>query len=168
MVKGQNLVVRRAQAGDAERVASFVNRALHGRVRVEPRGVIARLGDVGFLVAEEDDALLGFIGWHVENLVACVTDLLIWPDRQRELVGRALFEEMEAQAMDLQAEAVLLFLPPSRFSELMPFFEALGYQLRTVSELPRAWREMAYQAGREDEDHMPVKQLRSDRVIRPL
>jgi N-acetylglutamate synthase-like GNAT family acetyltransferase len=164
----QGLLVRRAQARDAERVAEFVNRALHGRVSIRPRQVIGRLGEVGFLMAEEDHAMLGLIGWHVENLVACVTDVLIWPASEREMVGRALFDEMEAQAIGLQAEAVLLLLPVSRLSELMPFCEAFGYGLRRVEDLPPAWREMACQAGREDEDDMPVKQLRSDRVIRPL
>jgi N-acetylglutamate synthase-like GNAT family acetyltransferase len=167
-ILGHDLVVRRAQASDAGRVADFVNRALRGRVTVQPRAVISRLGEVGFLVAQEDDALLGLVGWHVENLVACVTDVLIWPAHEREVVGRALFEEMEAQAIDLQAETALLFLPPSRFSELMPFCASLGYRLHRVGELPRAWREMAHQAGREDDDQMPVKQLRSDRVVRPL
>jgi N-acetylglutamate synthase-like GNAT family acetyltransferase len=164
----QDLVVRRAQAGDAKRVADFVNRALQRRVDVQPRMVMSRLGEVGFLVAEEDDVLLGLIGWHVENLVACVTDLLIWPAAERERIGRALFKEMEAQATMLQAEAAILFLPPSRFTELMAFCGAFGYVLHTVGELPRAWREMAHEAGREDEDNMPVKQLRSARVFRPL
>ncbi len=228
-VHERDLVVRRAQADDAKRVADFVNGALQGRVHIKPRTVIARLGEVGFLVAEERVAslpfkdgegvaslpfidgedgsqhekgersgvLLGLMGWHVENLVACVTDLLIWPARERERVGRALFEEMEAHAADLQAEAAFLVLPRSRSADLderdphdekgkrprggrpgdggrnrrggpIEFCEAFGYALRPVGELPRAWREMAHQAGREDEDDIPVKELRSDRVIRPL
>lgn len=163
----RDLVVRRARADDAERVADFVSRALLGRVNVEPSAVLERTGDVGFLVAEEDHQLLGLMGWHVENLVACVTDLLIWPAREGRRVGRALFEEMEAQAAGLHAEAALIFLPRPHAAELAAFCRALGYAWRTVDELPRVWREMARQAGYEDDD-LPVKQLRSDRVIRPL
>lgn len=164
----QAVIVRRVQVDDAERVASFVNRALHGRVEIRPRRVIERLGDVGFLLAERNDVLLGLIGWQVENLVACVTDLLIWPARERERVGRGLLSEMEKGAVELQAEAALLLLPPSRLSELLPFCESFGYELRTVADLPGAWREIAQQAGLDDRDEIPVKELRADRVARPL
>jgi hypothetical protein len=34
--------------------------------------------------------------------------------------------------------------------------------------MPRAWRETAYEAGREDDDDILVKQLRSQRVTSPL
>lgn len=168
MMDGQDVVVRRAHAADAQRVADFVNRALCGRVDVRARAVVERLGEVGFLLAERSDALLGLIGWRVENLVACVTDLLIWPAGERERVGRALLGEMEAGATELQVEAALLFLPPARLSDFVAFCEASGYRLCTVRELPRVWREMAHQAGRADDDDIPVKQLRSDRVVRPL
>lgn len=164
----RDLVVRRAQAVDARRVADFVNRALRGRVNVEPRTVLERLGDVGFLIAEEEDVLLGLIGWQVRNLVACVTDLLIWPAVDGSQVGRALFEEMEEQATGLQAEAALLLLPPSHVDKLLAFCRTLGYTRRRVDQLPRVWREVAHQAGYDGDDDLPVKQLRSDRVIRPL
>jgi N-acetylglutamate synthase-like GNAT family acetyltransferase len=149
-------------------MAGFVNRTLRGHVSVEPRTVIERLGDVGFLLAEEDGVLLGMIGWQVENLVACVTDLLIWPASERERVGRALMSEMEASAMELQVEAGLLLLPLSRLSELLGFCRAFGYEPSRVGGLPRPWREMALQAGFEDEDELPVKQFRAERVVRPL
>lgn len=164
----RDLVVRRVRADDAKRVADFVNRALRGRANIEPRAVIARAGEVGFLLAEEDHTLLGLLGWHVENLVACVTDLLIWPARERQRVGQALFREMESAALSLQAEASLLCLPPRRVPQLIAYLQDVGYLLDTVNELPRAWREMARRAGYEDQDEIPVKELRSDRVVRPL
>jgi N-acetylglutamate synthase-like GNAT family acetyltransferase len=129
---------------------------------------MARVGDVGFLLAEEDQRLLGLLGWQVENLVACVTDLLISPAHERQRVGRALFKAMESAALSLQAEAALLCLPPCRVPELVVYLEDSGYLLQTVKELPRAWREMALRAGYEDGDEIPLKELRSDRVVRPL
>ena len=164
----RDLVVRRARADDARRVADFVNRALRGRVTIEPRTVMARVGDVGFLLAEADHTLLGLLGWHVENLVACVTDLLIWPAYERQWVGQALLKEMESAALSLQAEVALLCLPPRLVPELVEYLEDSGYLLYTVKKLPRVWREMAHRAGYEDEDEVPVKELRSHRVVRPL
>ncbi|MBS3783866.1 MAG: GNAT family N-acetyltransferase [Anaerolineae bacterium] len=172
-IPGQDLAVRRAEAGDAKRVADFVNRwgtgrELEDRVEVGPRAVMRRLDETEFLLAEEGDTLLGLIGWRAENLVACVTDLLIWPADQRRRVGRALFDAMEAAATDQQAELALLVLPPSRLPEVVGFCQDVGYARRSTVELPRAWREMAHRAGCEDEEEMLIKGLRSNSVASPF
>lgn len=164
----QDVVVRRARARDAERVAAFFNRAMGGRVAVDAQAVTERLGDVGLLLAERGDVLKGVMGWNVENLVVSVTDMLIWPARERESVGRVLFNVMEASAADLQAEAALLLLPPHQIPDVLDYCQALGYGLRRVDELPRAWRDVARRAGREEEEQVLVKRLRSNRVVRPL
>jgi N-acetylglutamate synthase-like GNAT family acetyltransferase len=168
MIDRGNIVARRAQAGDGERVAGLVNSALRGRVEIDAQTVIVRLGDTGFFLAEQDDRLAGLIGWHVENLVACVTDLLIWPACERVQIGQTLFREMESAAMELYAEAALLLLPRPSGPELIAFCRALGYERRVVADLPRSWRQTAREAGREDDETILVKQLRSERVIRPL
>ncbi|MGD2144930.1 MAG: hypothetical protein PVF54_10670, partial [Anaerolineae bacterium] len=118
MADRQNVIVRRVQARDAERVASFVNRALRGRVEIDPQAVTRRSGGVGFFLAEMGNKPVGLIGWRVENLVARVADLLVWPSSTRAEVVPPLFEEMESAAMDLQAEAALLFPPSSGRDEL--------------------------------------------------
>jgi len=164
----QELHVRRARPSDAEQIAGFVNQALDRGALVDRDAVIARLGDVGLLLAEEPGALRGLLGWRVENLVACVVDLIISPARQRQGVGRVLFEEMEKAAADLQAEAAILFLPPVYPAELSSFLEELGYVPRKVATLRSAWREMAYEVGRDDSDEIPVKELAFDEVSRPL
>ena len=162
------LHVRRAKPSDAEQIAAFVNRALERDGLVDSRAVVSRLGDVGLLLGEEDGKLRGLLGWRVENLVACVVDLIISPARYRRRVGRRLFEQMEEAAEDLQAEAAILFLPPTYPAELASFLEELGYVPRKVESLRSAWREMACQAGRDDGDEIPVKELSSEEVSRPL
>jgi N-acetylglutamate synthase-like GNAT family acetyltransferase len=168
MIDKQDVVVRRVRASDVDQVASFVDRALGGRGAIEVEKVTARLGDVGFFLAEQDGRIVGLIGWSVENLVARVTDLLVWPSNRRDAVGSALFREMEDAAVGLEAEAVVLFMPRSSRSELIEFGKSLGYEPQTVADMPRAWRETAYEAGREDEDEILVKQLRSQQVTSPL
>jgi N-acetylglutamate synthase-like GNAT family acetyltransferase len=168
MMDKRGVLVRRVRANDVERVASFVNRALGGQDGIEVEKVITRLGDVGFFLAEQDGEMVGLIGWSVENLVGRVTDLLVWPSVRRDEVGSALFRKMEEAARGLEAEAVVLFLPRSSRSELIEFGQAMGYEPRTVADMPRAWRETAHEAGREDDDEILVKQLRSQRVTSPL
>jgi hypothetical protein len=83
-------------------------------------------------------------------------------------IGQTLFREMESAAMELYAEAALLLLPRPSGPELIAFCRALGYERRVVADLPRSWRQTAREAGREDDETILVKQLRSERVIRPL
>ncbi|MFW6135448.1 MAG: GNAT family N-acetyltransferase [Chloroflexota bacterium] len=165
---GRTILVRRARASDLARIARFVSRALGGDRVVDVPAVRGRLGEVGFLLAEEDGRLVGLIGWSVENLVARVTDLLIRPSRRRIDVGSVLFREMEDAAARLATEAIVLFLPRGSRPEVIEFGRALGYEPRVVGRLPQEWRETAYEAGRGDRDEIPLKQLRSRRVVRPL
>ena len=168
MIDRDGIVARRARANDGERVVGFVTGALGGRLELELEAALARLGDTGFFVAEQNGRLLGLLGWHVENLVACVTDLLIWSALDRLRVGRVLHEEMESAAVGLSAEVALLLLPGSCGPELTAFCNALGYRQRVVADLPGSWRQTALEAGRGDADTIPVKQLRAERVVRPL
>jgi len=168
MIDRDGIVARRARASDAEKLVAFVTRALRGRLELDAEAVLARLGEVGFLLAEQDGRLHALLGWHVENLVACVTDLLICSAVDRFQVAEALLEEMESAATGLSAEAALLLLPKSSSPALLEFCGALGYSQRIVADLPGSWRQTALEAGRRDADTIPVKQLRAERVVRPL
>lgn len=159
--------VRRARPSDAERIASFINRARPGRRPIAPEDVQGRFGIVGFLIAERDGEITGLLGWLVENLVARVTDFLIWPAEQRLTVGRALISTMEEAARELQCEAAMLFLPRNAPPELIAYWEAFGYRPVKVASLPKAWREAAQEARSIDEQ-IVLKPLREEMVQRPL
>lgn len=167
MAQGREITVRRARASDAETIAVFVNRALVGQ-SVDRIDVIERLGSVGFLLAERGGDLLGTIGWQAENFIVRVTDLLIWPASERIAVGRALLEEMERAAGELQCEAVLLFLPHPSPPQMVEFCQALGYEPRDVADLPKVWQEAARETPAGHDGLVWMKQLRARRVVRPL
>ena len=159
--------IRRARPSDAERIAAFINRARPGRKPITSEEVRDRFGIVGFLIAEQDGEITGLLGWLVENLVARVTDFLIWPAERRLTVGRALISAMEEAAKELQCEAAMLVLPRSAPAELIAYWEAFGYRPMEVAGLPRAWREAAQEARSIDEQIM-LKPLHEDIVQRPL
>lgn len=159
--------VRRARPSDGDQVCAFINRA---RPRGQPIAldeVLARLGTVGLLLAEVGGDLVGLLGWRAENLVARVTDFMILPAHLRLTAGRALVTAMEDAAQELQCEAVILFVPPNPPPEILEFWGVFGYGLREVANLPRPWREAAREADPTG-DWVVLKQLRSDRVLRPL
>jgi len=159
--------VRRARPSDADRIAAFIQRARpHGRP-IPPEKVQDRFGTAGFLLAERDGELVGLLGWQVENLVARVTDFLVWPAAERLVAGRALIAEMEEAAQELQCEAIILFLPRNCPPEVLAFWGAFGYEPREVAGLPKAWREAAGEV-RSVEEQIVLKQLREGLIRRPL
>ena len=111
---------------------------------------------------------MGMACWQAENLVVSVTDLLIYPASLREQVGAALFSEMERAAAELECEVALLFLPQGAPPALAEFCRGFGYEEEIVLELPRAWREAAYQQEVGDNETLLLKRLRDATVSRPL
>jgi N-acetylglutamate synthase-like GNAT family acetyltransferase len=168
MTPGQEITVRRVRANDAGKIAAFVNRGRRGQAMIGEQAVIQRFGNVGFLVAEQGDNLVGMVGWQAENLVVRVTDLLILPMPERAEIARALLSDMEQSAVELQCEAALLFLPRPNPPQLVQFCSKLGYEAQTVAGLPKAWREAAREVLASDDELVLVKQLREKRVLRPL
>ena len=80
---------------------------------------------------------------------------------------RLLLREVEKASSDLQCEASLLFLPFT-LARQEDIWRDLSYELRTVQSLGvRAWQEAAQESSHPNE-LMLFKQLRKDRVLRPL
>jgi N-acetylglutamate synthase-like GNAT family acetyltransferase len=160
--------VRRAKFSDAQAIADFVNAAQSSAPPVTRLNVAERFGQVGFMIAEQDDGeMVGIMGWQVENLVVRVTDFLISPGVDRLAVGQAMSDTLEAEGRELQAEAVLLFLPPKPSRVLVEFWENFDYELQRIQDLHRTWREAALEWGIQNQALM-VKQLREDLVQRPI
>lgn len=158
--------IRRARPADAERIAAFVNRGRSSKP-VTPSDVLHRFGTVGFLLAEVEGEMVGLLGWQVENLVVRVTDFLIFPARLSLSVGQALLTAMEEAAQELMCEAAILIIPANAPPEILQFWETFGYHPRDIASLPRAWREAAREAN-PLQDQVILKQLRADRVLRPV
>ncbi len=162
-----NIEVRKAKLQDAEAIADFVNSARPG-ADVNRLAVAERFSQVGFMLAEnEDGALVGLVGFQVENLVIRVKDFLISPADERVAVGRELIAAMEQAGVELQTEASFLFLPPNPSQELIQYWESFGYEHRKISDMHRAWREAAVEWDAEGQEAM-VKQLREDLTRKPL
>jgi len=163
--------VRRARLSDAAAIAQFVNAAQSGRpsaLEVTRSSVIERFGQIGFVVVEHTGELVGLLGWQVENLIVGVTDTLVASSVADPMaVARALVSHMEAAALDLRAEVVLLFLPADSRPELVAFWTGLGYEFTCVDDLHRASREAIAESGL-DARNVMSKLLREDAVQRSM
>ncbi len=159
--------VQRARPRDADEIAILITHLSKGKRRMSRDEVMAAFGEKAFLLLRVAGRPMGVAGWKVENLVARTDDVYI--DNGLTFVDalRALLTEVERVSRELQCEISLLFLPES-YAEQETLFQSLGYQLRTIQSLGvRAWEEAA-------EESMPpgsimlFKQLRQDRVLRPV
>ncbi len=164
--KGE-LIVQRAGPRQAGEIATFITQMSGGAFDFHREDVMAAFGDKAFLLLKRDGRLLGLAGWQVENLVARVDDIYLEPDLSYQEAFQVLTQEVERASKELQCEIALVFLPNS-YAQQDTTLNKLGYHERSLESLKvRAWQEAANEsmpAGTE----MYFKQLRRDRVLRPV
>jgi dephospho-CoA kinase len=124
-------------------------------------------GDKAFLILLLDQSLVGIAGWQVENLVARTTDLFLDHGVTPDAALPLMVQEVERASGDLQCEASLIF-PPIDLVGFDHVWKNLGYERRSPDALGvQAWEDAARES-------MPkgaalfFKQLRTDRVLRPI
>ena len=129
--------------------------------------VMEAFGDKAFLLLQLNGKAVGLAGWQVENLVARTTDLYIEPAHISDKSLEALISEVERASRDLQCEASLVFPLPD-LASYETSWEALGYQKRTPESLGvQAWQDAALES-KPPGSILMFKQLRVDRVLRPI
>jgi dephospho-CoA kinase len=161
------LLVEKARPRHAVEIATLINRLSQGKVKPTSEDIMAAFGEKAFLFLKLDGAPVGIIGWQVENLVERTDEVYIDPGQPLSKAMQALLNEVETTSHDLQCEAALLFLPPE-LSRQEEVWKSLGYEPRSIESLSvRAWQEAAQESMGEGES-MFFKQLRKDRVLRPV
>jgi dephospho-CoA kinase len=125
------------------------------------------LGEMAFLILRIEQNPMGILGWQVENLVARTTEIALDSALPPAQFMPLMINEMEKASIDLQCEASLIFVP-EQLAHHDVLWTGLGYEKRIPSSLEvLAWQEAA-------EESMPAgtslffKQLREDRVLRPI
>ena len=160
------LSVTRGRPRDSEAIAGLINRAARPARSLTRDDVMAAFGEKAFLMLRVGPNLAGLLGWQVENLVARTVDIILAPEVPPSEALPALVEEMERSSKNLQCEASLVFAPPELANET--FWKNLGYDKRQPQALGvTAWQEAASESLRPGST-MFFKQLRVDRVLRPI
>jgi len=161
------LTVEKARPHQAAEIAVFINRMSDHQRRLSSDDIMAAFGEKAFMLMKMDGKPVGIVGWQVENLVARTDEVYLEPNLPLTEVMGSVLEEVENVSRDLQCEASLLFLPPS-LSQQSSVWRSLGYEPRTIQELGvRAWQEAA-QESISNNERLFFKQLRKDRVLRPV
>lgn len=164
--KGE-MLVQRARPRQAADIAALMTRLSSGRRRLTREDVMAAFGEKAFLILKIGAQSVGVVGWKVENLVARTDDVYLESNVDFAQAMNVLIGEVERTSRELQCEASLLFLSPE-LARMESTFINLGYQVRTIQNLGvRAWQEAA-QESMPSGTMMMFKQLRQDRVLRPV
>lgn len=161
------VVVQRARPRDAAEIATLITQYSGGKRQTGRGDIMAAFGEKAFLLLRVDGRALGVVGWKVENLVAQSDDVFIDPSLPAADALSALMNEVERVSKELQCEISLLFLPPDAIAYETALL-SLGYQRKALGNLGvRVWEEVA-QESMPAGSLMLFKQLRQDRVLKPV
>lgn len=161
------LRVERGKPGKAEEIARFINRMSNSNQHLTRMDIMAAFGEKAFSLLYAGDHLVGLISWQVENLVACIDEILLVKELNLVEAIILLVTHVENSARELQAEAAFVFTPLD-IAEEAKIWRALDFNLCTPESLDNGyWKEAVY---RNDTPEMVIffKQLRADRVLRPI
>lgn len=161
------LSVQRGRPRDSANIAGLITRLSGGANPQTQDDIMAAFGEKAFLLLTSGDQLVGLAGWQVENLVARTTDMYVDPSIPLEQALQTLVKEVERASQDLQCEASLIFVPPQLATQ-EAIWKGLGYERRTPQTLGvQAWQDAALES-QPPNTIMLFKQLRQDRVLRPI
>lgn len=159
--------VQRGRPSDSQKIADLMTRLSKGRRTMDEDKVMEAFGDKAFLLLQMDSELVGIAGWQVENLVARTTDLFLDPRVAADTALPLMISEMERASSDLQCEASLIF-PPIDLVGFDSVWKQLGYERRSPETLGvQAWTDAANESMPKG-SALFFKQLRTDRVLRPI
>ncbi|HJS19914.1 MAG TPA: dephospho-CoA kinase [Anaerolineales bacterium] len=159
--------VQRGKPRDSQKIADLLHRLSKGRRALNKDDVMEAFGDKAFLLLRLGDDLVGIAGWQVENLVARTTDLYLDPRAAADKALPLILNEVEKASSDLQCEASLVF-PPMELVGFDSVWKHIGYERRSPDALGvQAWTDAALESMPQG-SALFFKQLRTDRVLRPI
>lgn len=164
---GGKFTVSRGRPRDSAAIAELITRLSGGVKTMSADDVMAAFGEKAFLLLQSEGATVGVAGWQVENLVARTTEFFIDASVPLETALHPLVTEVERASMELQCEASLVFLPPALAAQ-QALWKQLGYEPRAPQNLGvQAWNDAAKESAQPNTT-LFFKQLRQDRVLRPI
>jgi dephospho-CoA kinase len=164
--KGQIKILRGKPRNSAE-IANLINTLEKPAVLQTFDDVMAAFGEKAFFLIQIDFKLVGVVGWQVENLVTRVSEIYIDPQVVIADVLPILMNEIEQASADLQSEVSLVAFP-EKFGKYETVWQKMGYLPCGQKNLEvSAWQEAAQELTNPDKT-LYFKQLRQDRVLKPI
>jgi dephospho-CoA kinase len=159
--------LHRGKPRDSQKIAELVTKLSKGKRTMNNEDVMEAFGDKAFLLLQMDNDLVGVAGWQVENLITRTLDLYLDPKVAADKALPLIMGEVERASGDLQCEASLVF-PPIELVGFDSVWKQIGYERRSPETLGvQAWTDAAVESMPKG-SALFFKQLRTDRVLRPI
>ncbi len=159
--------VKRGKPKQSAAIAELITRLSKGARKMSAEDVMASFGEKAYMLLQLDERLVGLAGWQVENLVARTTDIFLEDAINPQKALELLMAEVERASNDLQSEASLAF-PSGELAAQEALWKQLGYERRAPESLGvQAWEDAAKETLAPG-GALFFKQLRQDRVLRPI
>jgi dephospho-CoA kinase len=159
--------VQRGKPKHSLAIAEFITRLSKGKRRMTADDIMAEFGDKAYMLLYLDGILVGLAGWQVENLVTRTTDIFLEESIDLQKAFETLIKDVEKASAELQSEASLIF-PMNNLINQDALWKGLGYERRTPETLGvQAWQDAAQEVMSQG-SALFFKQLRQDRVLRPI
>jgi len=159
--------VKRGKPKNCAVIAELITRLSKGTRKMTADNVMEQFGEKAYMLLELDQKIIGLAGWQVENLVTRTTDIFLEEHINLQKALEILIKEVERASSELQSEASLIF-PMNELAAQEQIWKQIGYEKRTPETLGvQAWQDSATEsisAG----NTLLFKQLRQDRVLRPI
>jgi dephospho-CoA kinase len=160
-------LVKRGKPKNSAVIAELITRLSKGVRVMTADSVMEEFGEKAYMLLELDQKIVGLAGWQVENLVTCTTDIFFEEHIDLQKALEILIKEVERASGELQSEASLIF-PMDQLAAQEQIWKQLGYEKRTPGTLGvQAWQDSATEANSAGSTLL-FKQLRQDRVLRPI
>jgi dephospho-CoA kinase len=160
-------IVKRGKPKNSAAIAELITRLSKGARKMTAENVMEEFGEKAYMLLELDQKIIGLAGWQVENLVTRTTDIFLEEHVDVQKALELLIREVESASSELQSEASLIFLM-NELAAQEQIWKHIGYEKRTPETLGvQAWQDSAAEslsAG----NTLLFKQLRQDRVLRPI
>ncbi len=159
--------VRRGMPGNAEAIAHFITK-ISGK-EIQRMDVMLAFGQKSYLLAEnKDNQITGLVGWQVENLITRIDEVYLEPNQNYENSVMSLMSAVEDASRELQSEVSFIALPANTAPEIIQACLTQGYHFVKLEEIKfPAWREVAQDILSRNGQTL-IKQLRADRVLKPI
>lgn len=162
------LSVKRGKPKHSSSIAELITRLSKGQRKMTAGDVMESFGEKAYMLLEQDGKLIGLAGWQVENLVSRTSDIFLEEQMDVKKALETLIKEVENASSELQSEASLIFTM-SELSTQEELWKQLGYERRTPETLGvQAWQDAATESIQTGSSALFFKQLRQDRVLRPI
>jgi dephospho-CoA kinase len=159
--------VKRGKPKNSAAIAELITRLSKGTRIMTADDVMEDFGEKAYMLLQLDQKIVGLAGWQVENLVTRTTDIFLEEHVNLQKALEFLIKEVERASSELQSEASLIF-PMNELAVQEQIWKQLGYEKRTPETLGvQAWQDSATESSSAGKVLL-FKQLRQDRVLRPI